>query len=187
MTDDDPVTEWIAGLKAEDQAAAEKLWHRYCRRVAGIAKRILGTGLAGAADEHDVAQSAFRSFFLRASRGQFPQLEDREDLWKLLATITIRKAIKRRRKNARQKSTHEVGAYFAEELAAENSHELSVDMREEVTRLVGLLDEKTQQVAGLLLQGHTNQEIADQIGTSLATIERKRKLIRETWRREAAV
>lgn len=183
MSDDDPVTQWITGLTTDDRHSAEKLWQRYCRRVAAIAKRILGSGSRGGADENDVAQSAFRSFFLRAKRGQFPQLEDRDDLWKLLATITIRKAIRRRQKNSRQPSA---GEFLAEQIAAKDSHEMSVETQEEVARLVGLLDEKAQRVAGLLLEGRTTQEIADAIGASVATIERKRKLIRETWRRESA-
>ncbi len=45
------------------------------------------------ADEEDVALSAFESFYRRAEQGQFPQLEDRDDLWQLLFVLTVRKAI----------------------------------------------------------------------------------------------
>ena len=46
-----------------------------------------------AADEEDVVLNAFDSFFRRARRGQFPRLEDRDDLWQLLFVLTVRKAI----------------------------------------------------------------------------------------------
>ena len=44
-----------------------------------------------ASDEEDVALSAFQSFYQGIARGRFPQLEDRDNLWRLLITITARK------------------------------------------------------------------------------------------------
>ena len=46
-----------------------------------------------AADEEDVALSAFDSFCRGAQRGRFPQLDDRDNLWRLLVVITSRKAV----------------------------------------------------------------------------------------------
>src|SRR5262249_58072277 len=46
-----------------------------------------------AADESDVVQSSFDSFFRAAEQGRFPRLTDRNDLWRLLVVITARKAI----------------------------------------------------------------------------------------------
>src|SRR5205823_639553 len=46
-----------------------------------------------AADEEDVALSAFASFCRAAEAGHFPQLADRDDLWRLLVTVTERKAL----------------------------------------------------------------------------------------------
>src|SRR5262249_40194860 len=47
----------------------------------------------GAADEEGVALSAFASFYRGAEQGRFPKLNDRQDLWRLLVTITARKAM----------------------------------------------------------------------------------------------
>ena len=47
--------------------------------------------------------SAFQSFCDRAGRGQFPKLDDRDDLWRLLATITVRKALDTMRHQTRRK------------------------------------------------------------------------------------
>ena len=44
-----------------------------------------------AADEEDVALSAFDSFCRGAEQGRFPQLDGRDDLWHLLVVITVRK------------------------------------------------------------------------------------------------
>jgi hypothetical protein len=40
-----------------------------------------------AADEEDVVQDAFHSFFRGVSAGRFPQLNDRDNLWRLLVAI----------------------------------------------------------------------------------------------------
>ena len=53
--------------------------------------------------EEDVVQNAFHSFFNALAKGEFPRLENRNDLWKLLKTITIRKARAAVRRANRQK------------------------------------------------------------------------------------
>ena len=47
--------------------------------------------------------SAFNSFCAGAARGKFPQLADRDDLWRLLVVITARKAMAQANREGRQK------------------------------------------------------------------------------------
>ncbi len=56
-----------------------------------------------ALDEEDVALSAIHSLCSGLEQGQFEELNDRESLWKLLLTITLRKAQKTIRNEFRQK------------------------------------------------------------------------------------
>src|SRR5262245_50606157 len=88
------VTAWIDQLRATDRAAAQPLRQRYFQRLVGLARQKLRrrprSAMAGA---EDVALSAFDSFFRGAEQGRFPQLADRDDLWRLLFVITERKAI----------------------------------------------------------------------------------------------
>jgi ECF sigma factor len=86
------VTHWIEQLKAGEQAACQKLWEVYFQRLVGLARKRLQGAPRSAADEEDVALSAFDSFFHRAQEGCFPQLLDRNDLWQLLVLIAGRKA-----------------------------------------------------------------------------------------------
>src|SRR6516162_1298201 len=103
MSNDHSVTRWIEGLKSGDANDIERLWNRYFRRLMRLAGAKLPGHCRRAFDEEDVALSAFQSFCDRASRGQFPQLNDRDDLWRLLATITVRKALDTMRRQTRQK------------------------------------------------------------------------------------
>ena len=84
------ITRWIGPLKAGDAAAAQPLWEAYFRRPSGGLGRLRGTPTR-AADEEDVALSAFDSLCAGAARGRFPQLSDRNTPWPLLVAVTRNK------------------------------------------------------------------------------------------------
>jgi hypothetical protein len=85
------VTEWLAGMKSGDDDAFEQIWRRYFTSLVGLARKTLASSRSTKGIEEDVAQSAFESFYFRAKEGKFPRLNDRDDLWKLLITITLRR------------------------------------------------------------------------------------------------
>ena len=93
MSAEGSVTRWVTALKDGDVAAAQPLWERYYRRLVGLAREKLDAARRRAADEEDVVQSAFHSFFQGVAKGRFPQLDDRDNLWRLLVVITARKAL----------------------------------------------------------------------------------------------
>jgi hypothetical protein len=96
------VTCWLGNLKEGDLAAAQPLWERYFTRLVGVARGKLQKMRRTSAgeDEEDAALSAFNSFCGGIARGRFPQLADRDDLWKLLVVITARKAIAQAQREA---------------------------------------------------------------------------------------
>src|SRR5262249_5911363 len=97
MSESGSVTEWLGRLLGGDPAAAHPLWERYVHRpVAGARHKLAGTP-RGAADEEDVALSAFDSFCRAARQHRFPRLDDRDDLWMLLLLLTDRKASDQRK------------------------------------------------------------------------------------------
>jgi hypothetical protein len=93
MPPTDPVTLWISQLKEGRRAAVGQLLRRYFGRLVQLARARLRALPGLAAHDEDVALSAFKSLCLGAERGRFPQLDDRADLWRLLALLTVRKAI----------------------------------------------------------------------------------------------
>ena len=86
------VTALIEHLRADDHEAAQPLWERYYPRLVGLARERLRGTPRRAADEEDVALSAFDSFCRGVEQGRFPDLKDRDGLWALLVLITVRKA-----------------------------------------------------------------------------------------------
>src|SRR5262249_46126782 len=103
MSSDGSVTHWINVLKGGDAAAVQRLWEAYFPRLVGLARKKLREAPRRAADEEDVALSAFDSFCDGVARARFPQLTDRDDLWHILVTITARKALQFVRHEQRHK------------------------------------------------------------------------------------
>jgi len=103
MPEDASVSGWLDGLGAGDEADIQRLWDRYFQQLVRLAGKKLPGHARRGFDEEDVALSAFHSFCERVGRGQFPQLADREDLWRLLVTITAQKAVSSVRHQNRKK------------------------------------------------------------------------------------
>lgn len=193
MTED--VTEWLEQLKAGDRGeAVARLWEVYFDRLVRLARRHLAARPRAAADEEDVALSAFDSFVQAAAAGKFPRLDDRDDLWQVLFVVTARKAADRVESDRRQKRG---GGRAAVPLQPDEGSALPVPAREPdpaeaaaiaegLERLLARLGDLTlRQVAVWKLEGYTNAEIGERLGRSEVTIERKVRLVRECWAAEA--
>jgi DNA-directed RNA polymerase specialized sigma24 family protein len=188
MTAPGSVTCWLDGLRAGDGAAAQHLWEGYFRRLVGLARRKLGGAAPGPAGAEDVALSAFVTFCRGAGRGRFPRLADRADLWQVLVVLTARKAADVLRAEAAQKRGGRAragGADLRAVVGREPTPSFAAQVVDECRRLLDRLDADLRALAQLKMEGYTNAEIADQVGRSLATVERKLKLIRRIWQGEA--
>ena len=202
MSSPGSVTRWLEELRAGNPDAARPLMERYFPRLLGLArKKLRGVRLA-AADEEDVAQSAFHSFCQGAARGRFPRLVDRDNLWRLLVTITARKALDQVRRQARQKrgggrvlvgsaqaggEDDTDGAGLDQVVGQEPTPQFAAMVTDECRRLLVALDDETlRQVALLRMEGYSDEEIAARVDCSLRTVSRKLALIRKAWLREGA-
>jgi RNA polymerase sigma factor (sigma-70 family) len=177
MAPTDPVTVWIRQLKEGQRAAVGPLLQRYFGRLVQLARARLRALPGLAADGEDVALSAFKSLCLGAERGRFPQLGDRDDLWRLLAVLTIRKAIDLQRRQHPRGQGEEVDV--EQLLSREPPPELAAELAEEYQRLLDRLgDPQLQAVALWKVEGHSNEEIAQKLGCGLRSVERKLHRIR---------
>jgi RNA polymerase sigma factor (sigma-70 family) len=192
------VSHWIAALKEGDQAAAQPLWERYYRQLVALARKKLRSARRRAADEEDVVQNAFHSFFRAVGQGRFPQLDDRDSLWRLLVVITANKALKQLAHDHRQKrggtSGGQIGIYaigqvddaaLMQFVGAEPTPEFAAQVADEYRRLLDLLgDESLRRVAVWKMEGYGNDEIAEKLDCSRRTVARKLEAIRMLWSKE---
>src|SRR5262249_15267693 len=134
-----------------DPAAVQRLWERYFPRLVQLARKKLRGSRPRCADEEDVALSAFDSFCRHAEQGHFPNLHDRDSLWRLLVVITARKATHLCRDESRQKrgggvvhvsapaSDEEEQHVLEQLLSREPDPEFAAQVAEECERLLSCL------------------------------------------------
>ncbi len=179
------VTGWLHRLQAGERDAVQHLWERYFTRTAHLARALLRGASRRVSDEEDVALSAFDSFCRGAAHGRFPQLFDRDNLWAILVVITTRKALDQ--KQYEQRSRRGGGrsaspAGLLEALSREPGPESAALMADECRRLLECLgDPRLQAIALRKMEGYGNEELAEALGCSLSTVERKLRLIRALW------
>ena len=200
MSVDEGVTRWLRQIEVGDQDAARLLWQRYYRELVDLARARLGQTPRRVADEEDVALSVLRCLCEGAARGQFAAVVNRQELWQLLATITIRKVIdqqrllkKRKRGGGRVRGDSVLkagdgegwGAGFDEILGDAATPEMLAIAVEEYQRLMRVLDDdRLRIIAQRKLEGHRNEEIADALGLACRSVERKLQRIRQIWEGE---
>jgi DNA-directed RNA polymerase specialized sigma24 family protein len=187
MAEPRSVTHWFELLRGGDGAAAQRLWERYFPQLVGLARARLRSG-APIDDPEDVALSAFASFCRHAERGRFPQLSDRDGLWRLLVTLTVRKAAHAARAQRRAKRGGGVAVVdldLNELVGEEPTPEFAAQIAEEYRRLLDrLADDDLCRIAVLRMEGCSTKEIATEMDRAHRTIERKLGLIRQIWERE---
>ncbi|MEM7477181.1 MAG: ECF-type sigma factor, partial [Planctomycetota bacterium] len=109
--DSENVSHWIDQVKQGDASAANQIWqHYFDRLVRAVRKRLQGQNRA-ISDEEDIVLSVFDSFYAAAEKGRFPDLSDRDDLWKLLLRMSARKVVDKRRRDLRKRRGGELAIH----------------------------------------------------------------------------
>lgn len=190
------VTGWLHSLRDGDEVAAEELWNRFFRRLSTAAARKLRQGSVRVVEGEDVALDALDSFCRRMDAGEFPELHDRDGLWRLLLTMTENKAINQiRHERAQKRGAGQVrgdSIFFAAgpgEQAGGFDRFASIEptpddvavMTETLSELLCRLTDGQREIAIKKMQGYSNREISDQISLSVATVERRLNQIRREW------
>lgn len=191
------ITVWLHLLKDGNRTeAVARLWASYFERLVVLARRSLRSRPRPAGDEEDLALSAFDTFVRAAQTGRFPRLDDRNDLWQVLFMLTVRKTADVIEKDATQKagagrvvplstvwagnSDSSSGGF--DPLAEDPDPAEAAAMAEGLERMLALLgDGDLKKVVVCKMEGFSSREIADRLGRSVATIERKLKAVRDIY------
>lgn len=198
-TDSDSVTDfnaWFSAVCDGDGASTTRLWEDYFERIGrSVAGRLTSQGRRYE-DQEDVANSVLRTFFRRASLGQFKELGDKDQLWKLLLTIAIRKANDYRKRSMAQRrggKDNVLGQNMGDDsdrmaaidmVASPNSHLPEAELRAQElfdSVMQRMPDDKTRDVVLLHLQGAEKQQIAEMQKCSIRTVERRMQNAIAVW------
>jgi RNA polymerase sigma-70 factor (ECF subfamily) len=181
------VKQWQAG----DQKAAQELFDRYAERLLALARRRISQRLASRVDPEDVVQSVFRTFFDRVKAGQF-QIEDPNDVCKLLARITVNKTLRQiaHHKAAKRDPSLEAGQgvdgqeRLREILDREPTPEEANAFMDQLEHFLGRLRPPDRLILEMRMQGYNNLEIAEELKVSDRKIRRLMERVRSLAEQE---
>ncbi len=195
MTKTTNVSRWINLVKAGDSTAANQILQLYFDRlVSSVRGRLHGQNRA-VSDEEDIVLSVFDSFYNAVDNGRFPDLTDRDDLWRLLLRMAARKVVDKRRHDQRHRRGGKIKLHsldhagddenIFEAIGDEPSPEMVLMMQESVEQIFSHLGVgQLRDLAGAKLEGYSNAKLAQRFGCSDRTIERRLHLIREKCQQE---
>jgi len=188
------VSALLAQLRSGEDSALGQLHERYWPWLVGLARAKLRGARLAVADEEDVAQEAFWSFYRRLKAGGTPRLANRQDFLALVTTITACKAV--------NQIQHEVGvqkrsgrpirgeaASFSlatAEVESGRTPEEEAILNDWYRHFLEGLPVKLRDFAELYLAGCSQREIAVQLHCGLRTVERKVALILARWQEMGA-
>ncbi len=97
------MTRWIEQLRSGDRlASSPSQWNNYFAKLSAIASHRLAKMGARPDDGEDVAAVVMATFCQKIANGKFPDVRDRDDLWKLLVHIAKRQVVNQMRRNQAQ-------------------------------------------------------------------------------------
>ena len=193
MKNEPSATALISKLRNGDEEAARLLWDRFFAQLITLTRSRLQTSSRAMSDEEDIVLSAMKSFCIGMRNGRFPELSNRESLWRLLLTITLRKIADKQNYDRRGKRDVEKQQLNSSPDADQNAEvnlfvsrepnpEIAAECAEQISRLLESLEnEDLKKVAIMKMEGYTNIEVANDIKCSLTSIERKLRTIRSIW------
>jgi RNA polymerase sigma factor (sigma-70 family) len=182
--DTQSITRLIRAAQDDRESAVGPLLAVYFDRLVQLARGRL-RNLPGLANyDEDLALRSFYSVYRRLQDPERPlELAGRDDLWRLLATRTISRAIDLIRRHRPEEAPNDQD--LTQLLTREPTPEEAAEVADECRRLLDSLPEpELRQIALWKVEGYTNEEIATRMDCVPRTIERKVSRIRLLWKHE---
>jgi RNA polymerase sigma-70 factor (ECF subfamily) len=181
----------MSRLRQGDPDAAGQVFHRFARRLIGLARTRLAERIDHKEDPEDVIQSVFRSFFLRQRAGEF-EIGGWDSLWSILALITLRKCHNRAayhhadRRDINREAVppapwERTGAWLT--IDREPTPEEAAVLAETVELLLRRLEPRDREILSLHLQGWDAVEISARVGRARRTVRRVLERTRQALER----
>jgi DNA-directed RNA polymerase specialized sigma24 family protein len=136
-------------------------------------------------DEDDVFTEAFLSFCAAARReGALPELAGRDNVIRVLARLTLQKVCEVRRREERRRRRVRGESVLGEAgFDPFPSREPPPEFEAEINRLLDLLEtDELRTIALMRMHRYGREEIAAELGCSVATLDRRLAVIRSRWR-----
>ncbi|MDB4372677.1 ECF-type sigma factor [Mariniblastus sp.] len=193
---DDPVTIWIEQVRQSDDEAIKRVWQHFADGLQEYARGKIHPKTRRVYDEQDAVQSMFLSLCQGLKADRYPDLQNRDNLWRLMLVMTGRKISKRHRFDRQLKRDNRrllTDSYFVQNShdrnspnlypsAAEPTPELLAEFADTSSALIEALGtDNLKDVALLRIEGFDDCEIASRLQCSRSTVQRRLVMIRKIW------
>ncbi len=177
---------WLAKMMTAKGGGESVLVQQFTHRLVALARRQLPQRVRQRMDPEDVVQSVYRSFFRRLRDGKF-ELDDSQDVWRLLAAMTYHKAAKAVRFHFQQRRDARRDAAFADAShsgatppadPAPTADDLAT-LYEFMEQIAARLPVHHRDVFLLRVEGYSIEEIAQRVNRSQGTVLRVLARVRE--------
>jgi DNA-directed RNA polymerase specialized sigma24 family protein len=194
-TEPGSVSKWVSQMKAGDRSAARSLWGRFYGKLVRAATRRLGRNPDPSLGGEDVAQVAFANVCEGLLTGKYPQLENRDDLWRLLMASMVNRVTSHYRFINAQKRTVALNQPLEKidekSLLTLATPEAQAELKDLIEHLLETLDQddptgELREIALLYLQEHAASAIAKKMRRRKTNILQKIHLIRLMWEKTLA-
>lgn len=167
------ITGWLYSVRQGNDEAAKNIWDRWYDRL--CARVSPHSGRLRIHDNEDIASDAFAEFFRELREGKFSSLQNRSQIWKLLATIAVRKSVASYRFEQAQCRGGGQQVYSFEEanqqqgaIAAHRSPATPGAVEE---LILSIKDPKLARVARMKIDGLDTSQIARKLDCSMRQVQ----------------
>jgi DNA-directed RNA polymerase specialized sigma24 family protein len=189
MSADDDFRDLMARLRVGDDASETRVFRTFIDRLIVLAANQFDAWMRDHADVEGIVISAYKSFFIRNERGDF-DLAGWDDLWALLAYITLRKCGKRQRfaraarrnlaRDARATKGNAGVAWLPDR--APTPFEAAM-LSETVELLFKAMKPDDRPIVEHILMGYTAEQVALELHCSERTVRRVRQRAKHRLKR----
>lgn len=163
-------------IRGGEQDAATAIYLRYAERLQALARTKTSEALAARIDPEDVVQSVFRTFFRRATEGDY-DVPHGDELWKLLLVISLNKirALANYHRAAKRdvSSTVPLEEYDQSTSGRDGSQAMALHVLEMIVEdSIQYLPMAQQEMIRLRIEGHEVSDIAETTKRSKRSVER---------------
>lgn len=183
----------VTRFQQGDEKAAGALFRRHVEQLVRLTQSRISTRLVRRIDAEDVVQSVYGDFFEGAKKGNYI-LERSGDLWRLLVGITMNKLRKQFEFHGADKRDYQRDQNFGGDESTgqpewqppspDASHPEIIAIVDQLEHFLQKLKPALRSILELRLQGHSVQEIAEQVQLSDRHVRRELENVRELLERE---
>ena len=189
LSEEGSVSGFLRDARLGRVLAIERLTEKYLIRLESFANSRMSVASRQVEDEQDIAIKVLSEFFSGMMNGKYDGLRNREQLWRLLAKITVCRVIDHYEKYQAKKrgagQTKHLGNLAIENVRNdfnvlsdvsidEIDPQLSLALKESYEQLFeSICDDLDQSIVQLNLEGLTNHQIAKQLGIGERTVRNR--------------